>query len=181
VFDPASGWDKRESRGIAGVNSKRTIKSKDFLSDVRDGLTPQDLMKKYGLSVDEFRGVIQAMIAASPRRNPAAAASRQVRRFPRKAIGYPLFAYDRGDELESGRILDISERGVRIQGIAAKIGEARSFVVFFGAGVRRLPFGFDAICRWVDSGPEWRGLPVAGFEITQISSLDEKTLQDILV
>jgi hypothetical protein len=174
------GLKQKRIDGGPSVNSQRTIKSKEFLKDVSNGLTPQDLMRKYGLSAKEFRCVLQALIAAAPGRKPAPAASRDLRRFPRKAIGYPLFAYDGIDQLESGRILDISERGVRIQGIFAKIGEARSFIVRFGPGVRKLPFVFDAVCRWVDSGSKLGGSPVAGFAITQISSLDEKTLRDIL-
>lgn len=181
----------RKPKETITVGSKRVIKSKEFLGDVRSGMSAADLMEKYGLSPQGFRKVLNALIEASRKsgiHRGSGAESRgevrsfeEMRRVPRKAIDFPLWVYGDVDQIEDGLVLDASEKGIRVQGISASIGEERTFVVRFGPGDKRQPFVFDATCRWVNKGTESPHPPVAGFEITSISSLDAERLQNVLV
>lgn len=173
------------------MDARRRIKAKDFLNDIRGGMKPVDLMLKYKLSPDAFRQVIKKLIKAShatrddstaQRKNDAPSpASRDLRQFVRKGIDFPLAVYDGIDQLEEGRVVDVSKKGVRIQGIVTKVGDRRTFIVRFGRGDGRHPFVFEAVCRWSQRDPVRPQDSVAGFEITSMSRLDAERLDELLL
>lgn len=173
------------------MGARRRIKARDFINDIRDGLTPTDLMQKYKLSPDAFRQVLKKLIKLSRelqdegtgRRKIDASSPtfRDLRQFVRKEIDFPLSVYDGIDQLEEGRVLDVSRNGVRIQGIGTRVGDRRTFIVRFGRGDGRHPFVFEAVCRWAHLDPVRPQDCVAGFEITGMSALDAERLNELLV
>ncbi len=173
------------------MSSKRIIKSKDFLGDIRRGMGAAELMVKYQLSTKAFQQVIKTLIDASTtvRTNVNANADlrshpqvvEDMRQFPRKVIDFPLWVYGDLEQIEHGMVVDASENGVRVRGISAKVGESRTFMVRYGPGDRRQPFVFEATCRWSNGTKLHPNETIAGFEITRISSVDAERLQDILV
>jgi len=143
-------------------------------------MTPKELMTKYGLSSDTFRQVLQSIIHFQRHGGNAGLDFRERRRYPRTIITYPLWIYDNVDQIEDGRVLDVSEKGVCVEGITAMVGETRTFIVRYQKGERRQPFVFDAMCRWVSSNGNSSGECVAGFEITNISQGDIALLLDLI-
>jgi hypothetical protein len=161
------------------MNPKREIKSKEFLSDIRGGMTPEELMEKYGLSSSGFRQVVELIVKRRMDRQKRSVESNEMRRHPRKAIDFPLWIYEGVDQLQQGRVLDLSEQGVRIQGLPAKVGDECTFIARARSRERQHPFVFDAVCRWTSKG-DARESFVAGFEITHISASDATRLKAFL-
>jgi hypothetical protein len=173
------------------MSPKRIIRSRDFLRDIRCGMSASQLMEKYELSPKTFQQVLKKLIDASAA--PSTAVNGQpgadarppivedMRQFPRKVIDYPLWVYGDLEQIEHGLVVDASEKGVRVRGISATVGECRTFMVRYGPGDRRQPFVFEAECRWVNGSGNDPDKAVAGFEITRISTVDAEHLQDILI
>jgi hypothetical protein len=161
------------------MNPKREIKSKEFLGDIRRGMTPEELMAKYGLSSSGFRQVVELIVKHRMNRRERSVKSNEMRRHPRKAIDFPLWIYEGVDQLEHGRVLDLSEQGVRIQGLPARVGDECTFIARARSQERQRPFVFDAVCRWTSRGAGRKNF-VAGFEITNISSSDATRLKAFL-
>lgn len=173
------------------MSPKRVIKAKDFLRDLRRGMSTAELMEKYDLSAKAFQQVMKKLIDASTTMRTdgdgnvedttQAKAVADLRRFPRKIIDFPLWVYGDLEQIEHGMVVDASEKGICVRGISATVGERRTFMVRYGPGDRRHPFVFEAICRWADGGKTGTREPIAGFEITRISGVDAERLQDILI
>jgi hypothetical protein len=122
-----------------------------------------DLMKKYGRRATTFQQVLDALIEFPARATGPTGSGRgavkQMRHSPRLSTEFPLKVYDGLEQIIEGRVLDISEKGVGVQGIPAVRGEEKTLVVQFKQGSRRFPFWFDAICRWREAdeqGPSTR-------------------------
>ncbi len=173
------------------MSPKRTIKAKDFVKDIQGGMTTAELMEKYKLSTKAFQTVMKKLIEAStkPPSNASGAPehvtppppAEDMRQFPRKIIDFPLMVYGDLEQIEQGLVVDASEKGIRVRGIGARVGESRTFIVRYRPGDRRQPFVFDATCRWANGSDRDPRKTVAGFEITRISSVDAERLQDILI
>lgn len=172
------------------MTSRRQIKGKDFINDLRSGMTPADLIKKYSLSTEGLRRIFRILVDASAMKKveidqlsnlyEVAEETSGIRRYPRKHIDFPLLVYDNVDQIETGSVIDVSEKGVRIRGLNTKVGDVRTFIVRFGPPNKGQPFVFEAICRWVDEEDDPKK-SVAGFEITSISSIDAKALHNLVL
>jgi hypothetical protein len=169
----------------------RQIKGREFINDLRMGKTPAELMEKHGLTVTGLRKVFRLLLEASAMRKADIESisslyeleddDNALRREPRKKILFPLFIYDGIEQMDAGRVVDISAKGVRVKGLRAVEGEIKTFIVRFGPGsVSQRPFVFDAKCRWVDNRKKNPKELEAGYEITNISSLDAQALEELL-
>ncbi|MFH1117303.1 MAG: PilZ domain-containing protein [Pseudomonadota bacterium] len=173
------------------MSPKRVIKAKDFVKDLQGGMTTAELMEKYKLSAKTFQTVMKKLIEASTEslsdadgaveRVESPRVVEDMRQFPRKIIDFPLMVYGDLEQIEQGLVVDASEKGIRVRGIGAKVGESRTFIVRYRPGDKRQPFVFDATCRWTNGYDRDPQKTVAGFEITRISNVDAERLQDILV
>jgi PAS domain S-box-containing protein len=88
-------------------------------------------------------------------------------------VAVPVYQSD--DLLTEGTIIDISEQGMKIQGLPSKKGETKSLLVQGDQFHDVFPFVFDAECRWATKD-EASGESLAGFQITTIS---ETSLQEL--
>ena len=70
---------------------------------------------------------------------------------------------------------DVTEKGIGITGMAARIGETKTFVIPAGDFIETDPILLEARCQWAEEEKE-TGEWLAGFEITRIS---EKCLDDL--
>jgi hypothetical protein len=61
-----------------------------------------------------------------------------------------------------------TEKGIKVKGLDARVGEKKSFMVQPDEFADVFPFVFEGICRWVDTDPD-KERPTAGFDITSIS------------
>jgi hypothetical protein len=168
------------------MNERRTVRASDVIRDIREGMSASELMSKYRFTPKSLRAVFRKMIdfqvtskselddLESLYRSTIQAAIRSTKR---KRLSVPLKVYDGGDPFKPGLVKDISERGVCIEGINAKIGDEKSFIIRCGSAASVVSVIFDAKCRWVDlSGKK----VLSGYEITNISSLNSKELKKLM-
>ena len=68
--------------------------------------------------------------------------------------------------LNKGTVVDISEIGIQISGIPAKVGDTKEFLVQADYFADVYPFIFEAKCKWSSKTED--GHLFSGFEITSI-------------
>jgi len=74
--------------------------------------------------------------------------------------------YDKEDSEEGYHVVDLTDKGVQVVRIAAKVGDKKSLIIKAGDLVKRLGHAFfNAECRWVKEDHK-KGRSIAGFEIT---------------
>lgn len=173
------------------MNMKRQIKGKEFIGDLRSGMTIPGLMDKYTLSPDGLRRIFRILVSSASVSKadlnsiPSLFALSEkvggIRRNPRRIIDYPLPICDDIESLGGGRVLDVSASGMQVEGIKADVGEEKTLMVRPMAKDRAMPFVFQAVCRWVNRlGPSEKTW-LSGFEITRITSLDSQQLQKLVL
>jgi hypothetical protein len=170
------------------MGTKRTIKARDIVNDIRAGLTNVQLMEKYQLSSKGLVSIFSKLSAAKAtreeelqERTPLAAdtvALDQKRLLPRNHLYMRLPIVESGDASSQGRVRDISEKGVQVAGIPANPGEIKRFIVKSQKLTNIDNFSFDAQCRWVRK-EESGQCCVGGFEITAISESAAKDLRKL--
>ncbi len=172
------------------MKEKKTFKLlKQMVQDIHSGLTGSDLMKKYGMSVEELRGILKTIsviksttaadLYGRSRLEEDSEALNIIRMLPRTQVFVELPVNVQEQDPRTGTVGDISESGVMIKGIDTEVDETKSFVIQADDIFRLEPFLFDAKCRWVrKEGPE-RG-SVGGFEITYISPEDLEKLKRLI-
>jgi hypothetical protein len=173
------------------MSSKREIKAKDVIMDIRSGMTTSQLIEKYKFSAKGLRLIFRKLLEASvmTRRelnsmttldqNPGGVEG--VRRTIRKISPFPLRIYDNAHPFATGYVRNVSETGLCIEGIEASVGDVKGLIVRLGSSDRTATLVFEAKCRWVRrEGKAVNGI-ASGFEITDISNLDAKTLKKLLL
>jgi hypothetical protein len=174
------------------MSPEREIRAKELLQDVRDGMTPSQLMAKYKLSYNGLRDVVrqltEARVIGSRDSEDKASSSAlfddvelsRVRKFPRyqptrseirvAAAEYPGMQYP---------VFNVSEDGIGVTSLQVKIGDTLSFTMMKNEVYPVDGIGFDAECRWISLrklGALWE----AGFEITLIEDDDYERLLSVI-
>lgn len=102
---------------------------------------------------------------------------------PRPSKYFPLMQmpiYELED-LTTEYVLDyFTEKGIKISGITARVGDRKTFMVQPDEFADVFPFVFEAVCRWVDKDPESK-VPTAGFDITSISKTGFDELSKLIL
>jgi hypothetical protein len=172
------------------MQRKRTIKADDIIRDLRSGMTVSQLIDKNNISLRNLRFVFQRLLNAGmitkeelnaqPALYRDIADLQGVRNRLRTTTTFPARIYDCGSPFATGFILDISEQGVCVKGIETVVGEVKDFIVRTDAFEQGQKLVFEGKCRWLNkeklSVKEW----MAGFEITEISSLDLAELRKLV-
>ena len=169
---------------------KRIIKAKDIIRDLRSGMTVSQLMDKYKISLKALRFVFRRLLnagaitkdelTAQAALHRDAADLKGVRKWLRTTTTFPVRIYDSGSPFATGFVLDCTEKGVCVRGIEAVVGEVKNFIVRSGAFGEGHTLVFQAKCRWVNKERVSVREFVAGFEITNISSLDCEELRKLI-
>ncbi len=169
VPEPAKKTDTSDKTSVrvrvGGADAKGLEKygiTEDSLDDVFKKLAPQGVTDVREPSTDPL----------SSTQEPEDVTAR--RALPRNYMVVSVPIYESDSLLSEGTIIDISEMGMKVQGIQTVKGETKSLLIQGDEFHDVFPFVFDAVCRWTttDAGT---GQTVAGFEITAISetSMDE--------
>lgn len=161
------------------MSEKRQVSIREVVNDIRSGMPDHELMVKYSLSAKglqrafqklvEVKAIAQAEIDARSQSAEDTIFFKSMRELPRNylVIPIPIRANARHAET-TGKIRDMTEKGLGIMGIEAKVGETKSFAIDPGEFATVGPFSFKAVCRWIErSNP---GEFVCGFAITDISA-----------
>jgi len=105
----------------------------------------------------------------------------QIKQMRQRPRGYPVInldVFDVDDPTIEGLVQDISEKGIQISGMIAKVDQKKTFMVQAEHFENIKPFSFDAECRWFK--PETDEEPcTAGFQIINISDKDREELEKI--
>jgi hypothetical protein len=168
---------------------KRIIQAGDIVKDVRAGMTDADLMAKYGLSAKGLESAFTKLlnsriltvgeIYGQRRSGQDTVIIDDVRELPRHFLSMTLPIYEPTNPEHRGRIRDVTEKGVGISGIQARIGEVKSFAIGCRPFLDVDNIWLEAECRWINSGKkieEWYG----GFQITKISPRDLRSLRELI-
>jgi hypothetical protein len=168
---------------------KRQIAIRDFVADIRSGVSDQQLMLKYGLDAWGLRNALKKMLeikairkedlVAGKLRPPAATEIENRRQFPRNYILFSLPVYDAEDIQVEGFVNDINEQGLQVTGIPARKGDHKSLLIRADEFADIFPFVFDTVCRWTSAGSE-DGEFVAGFDIRFISTRGLEELRKLV-
>ncbi|MEI8181827.1 MAG: hypothetical protein WCG29_03900 [Desulfomonile sp.] len=159
------------------MSPKRTIKARQILADIKSGLSNELLMDKYNVSLNALQnifrklldanalqeGEVEQRLSATPEKLPVG----KQRTLQRNYVFVRLPIYDLENLLSEGLVLDISEEGLQVNGIATKVGEKKGFLVQADYFVDVFPFSFEAECKWASMTEE--GEWAAGFKIKSIS------------
>ncbi len=141
------------------MDSKRSIKAKDIVSDIRSGMTDSELMTKYKLSVKGLQSIFQKLEEKKVMR-PSELYGRQnleadtvnleqFRAELREYLSVPLAIYEVQNPQTRGVVSDISTHGVRVRGLQARVGDTKTLRVHPQQFLQVDPFDFRAVCRWV--------------------------------
>ena len=157
---------------------KMTIQARDFVRNLRTGMTNVQLMEKYQLSSKGLASIFSKLIEAKAVRDgelsdrmPHAddtVALDQKRVQPRNYLMFTLPVYVTGNLLEEGHIRDITDRGLQVAGIAVSVGDVKELLIQADELADCHPFTFEAECRWSRLDSDEDSL-LAGFLITDIS------------
>lgn len=157
--------------------SKRTIKAKELVADIRLGMTNRDLMDKYRVSLDKLQNIFRQLLDAhSVERSelePLLSIPHERidvgkrRRLHRNYVFVKLPVFDLENLLNQGTVVDISEKGFQASEIPANVGDTKQFLVQADYFADVFPFVFEAKCLWSSKVEDRQWF--AGFEITNIS------------
>ncbi len=161
------------------------IDAGDIVKDIRSGMTDSELMKKYDLSSEGLRLVLQTLTdtqviaveelyATSPSAHDTVFVE-NMREFPRRHLAMAVDIYEWKHPEIKGILSNVTEKEIAITDMATRIGETKTFVMPTGDFIEADPVLLEARCQWVEkdkNSGEW----IAGFEITKISP---KCLDDL--
>jgi len=172
------------------LNDIRQRRVESMVDDIKTGLSLSGFAKKYQLSVratfDTLKQLVddgimtKGELAALFERDSAALMGDRFRAGERNYPTLMVSVLDRGNNGNLYVVRDISERGLRVDGIKANVGDTRNLAIVGDALGQVVPFEFEAECRWVghvDSGGE----TCAGFRITRISDEDLVRLRKFIL
>jgi hypothetical protein len=171
------------------------IRAIDVINDLRAGMSKLELMEKYQISPKALGSILtelatlDAITATEPHEPPRSLAYdvgslEGVRLVPRQRlmIVLPILIYggvydsNRGRVMQKkGTVRDITEKGVGVRGITARLDELKTFVIPANDFFEIDPIVFEARCRWLSS-KDRDADSIGGFQIMNIS---EPSLRDL--
>jgi hypothetical protein len=170
------------------MGTKTKIAAQDVLRDIRKGVSYPEILKTYQLSERAFLWVCSELVKSgllpvedvpeevvSGDANSQAAHARSTDRYE---LTYKLPVYRAREPKIVGAVQDISEQGIRVTGIRAKVGQRVTLVIPKDEFGEFATLSFQATCRWLRRGVD--GRPVVGLEIDHISVRDLEELRFLM-
>ncbi len=176
-------------------------RAKAVLQDLVSGMRDTTIMERHSLSHDELHRLFRQMFDAGvllkperagvqPRRIETSAKKSplpspktdpdDMREFERYYIDYDLQIYEPEQPEIIGTVRNITEKGVGLSGLEARVNEIKTLVVLGDTIGDIAPFEFEARCIWADTDEDSQET-MAGFEITRISEEDQEELEKLVV
>jgi hypothetical protein len=172
---------------LADIRQRRI---ESIVKDIRSGFSLSNFAQKYQLSVqaslDTFKHLVEegavtkGEVAVLFEHDNSALNGNKFRSSGRSYPTLMVSVIDRGDSGNLYVVRDISENGLRVDGIKASVGDVKNFAVVGDANAQVVPFELEAECRWVGNvDPD--GETCAGFRITHISDEDVVRLRKFIL
>ncbi len=169
--------------------AKPVISAADAVACIRAGMSDLELMDRYGLSAKGLRSLFTKLVTAGFITTAECYRSSQLARdlflkdevqgLPKHYLAVTTRVFEPVYPEVVGMLCDITEKGIGIEGIPAKPGEIKTFVIPTGDLVEGSDIWLQAYCLWAETKwPEKRDL--AGFQITKISQEDLETLRKLI-
>ncbi|MBI4963436.1 MAG: hypothetical protein HY913_09170 [Desulfomonile tiedjei] len=165
---------------------KRRIPAKEVVTDIRSGMSNSDLMDKYQLSMKGLMSVFTKLIEAEfctkkelLFRMPPGDDTADLDEMRDIARCYPVVrlpVIDLGDLRSEGYVRDLTEKGIQVAGVRAKVGDKKNFLIQADSFAAILPFTLEAHCRWVRTDSK-SGITLSGYEIAGISETNLESLR----
>ena len=180
-----AGFLKREG-GQYFTPGQRRISTSEIVGDILSGHTNLELRKKYRISPHKLRKVFSKLLdigvitaeeishRTNQQKNEWGAEMRGCNRVT------PMLSaniYEESEPENRGVVRDISDEGVGVRGMSAKVGQSKALVVVPEFLSEIVPFSFHANCCWFRSSDD---SSLAGFEITFISGKDFIQMQKMI-
>jgi len=168
---------------------KRKIPANEFADDIRSGMSNDALMQKYRLSIEGLASVFKKLLEANildkselNRRMAAGDDTADLDQMRNLARCYPIVnipVIDLADRRGQGYLRDLTEKGLQVAGIRARVNEMKNLLIKADAVSDLLPFTLEACCKWCQE-QDAEGVPVSGFEIKSLSRSDRVMLRKTL-
>jgi len=152
-------------------------------------MNESQLMRKYGLSRKKLQSVCSKLLAARNRTanefqeempiDHTTVIEVNVRQIQRYYPDFDVPIYESISPEIHGRVRDITEEGVGVEGIEAAAYEFKTFVVLGDPFGEVGPFEFEAECRWAKANDGDRR-NVSGYRIVDISEPDLRQLRKLI-
>jgi hypothetical protein len=171
------------------MGTKRQIDGRYIISDLRSGMTDRELQIKYRLSANGLCKIFEKLVDRGTMSHSELSELsalyclrtmyKEARAYPRAdlAIRVPIYDLATGSV---GVLRDISEKGLRVAGVDAGVGQAATFQVPVDMFLQAEPLLIVAECKWAKSRRKMTEYVVAGFEIIDLSAKDRNTLQNFI-
>lgn len=161
------------------------VSARQLMADIRSGMSRRELMHRYGLTSAGLRRLLNVLTDINTitwdelvgelyfLEDPLTQSDG--RYASRYQVKFDVPIYDANLPEIHGRILDVAETGLGVEGIRAKLDETKTLVILGDPFGEVVPIEFQAICRWAtkQKGGEFQ----AGFQVTAISAEDFQELQ----
>jgi PilZ domain len=171
------------------MGEKRQINGRNIIDDLRSGMTDWELQMKYRISTNGLSTIYEKLVdRGAISRSELSGWSpfyslitsyKQLRRYPRADLTIEVPIYDLGTG-SIGILRDISENGMRVAGIDASVGQARTFQIPIDMFMQAEPLLVIAECKWAKPKGTLKEYVVAGFEIIDLPANDRNTLQNFM-
>jgi hypothetical protein len=164
--------------------TKTEIPVSKIIDDLRSGLGDVPIMEKYQISPIVLVKIKQGItkFSSTPKEGSLPVRPKfddaQKRTTPRNHTYYRIRIRDLSNPENVGIINDITNRGLQLQGMEARVGEKLTLLVLGDSFRVHTPFVFEAVCLWVT--PSVEGNSVTGFSITNISGPDLQELRKLI-
>ena len=175
-------------RGDKPMAEKRTIRAKDIVNDMRAGMSDQELMGKYRLSVKGLESIFKKLEESGTLKRSDLYGRLpsfddtvnlgSARKLPRNYCALKLVIHEADNPVNQGEIFDASEKGVGVQGMESTQGKTQNLVIDGGDVDDLGAISFRAVCRW--SRRDEEGVFLSGFEIVTISDSDMAKLKELI-
>jgi len=159
-----------------------------ILADIRNGMSKPDLLKKYTLSEEMLKQVVQKLLAAEGKRSAYDGPETVIdepaeflgtRELVRHEVDFDLPVYEIDRPEIVGRVRDVSEEGMSLSGLEVSRGDMKTLVILADHLGQFSSFEFKGYCRWSFTDP-LDGARLAGFGIEKISKTDANELQRLI-
>lgn len=172
------------------MESKRIVNAKDIIADIRSGLDDAALMQKYKLTSKGLQSAFTKLISSRLMTVEEIYGQRRsededtviiddIALIQKHFLTITAPIHEQGRPELEGRLCEITERGLTVSGMEARIGEIKLFAVPCREFLKVDEIAFEAKCLWSnrDRGSrEWS----AGFQITKIDRQALAQLRELI-
>jgi hypothetical protein len=172
------------------LESKRIVNAKEIIDDIRSGMDDPQLMRKYKLTSKGLQSAFTKLInnrlmtveevygqRRSEDEDTVIIDDMTLIQKHFLTITAPICEAGRPEVV--GRLQEVTERGLTISGLEARIGEIKSLAVPCRQFLKVDKIEFEAKCLWTKKHrvtKEWS----AGFQITKIDAKSLAELRDLI-